>query len=242
MPSDGILLSLPIWVDYVTLIVGSISGALIGCQRRLDIMGIVAMGLLCGLGGGLLRDMIMQVGSVYMIDFAPAIPTSVLAGLAVFFFRGFFERIPGIIEWFDIFAVSLFCALGCDKAIVYGLNPAAAILMGVLTGVGGGMMRDVFLGQTPAIFQRSNLYATATLIGAIVYLALVETTQVDKLVALAACVAVIVILRRLSLAYGILSPAEFDLSERLMGKDRSSHDAHESSSTEAGPSSSSEAR
>ncbi|MBQ6395673.1 MAG: TRIC cation channel family protein [Atopobiaceae bacterium] len=219
MTGTTTLLSLPIWVDFVTLIVGSISGALVGCDRKLDITGVVAMGLLCGLGGGLLRDMIMQVGSVYMLDFPPAIPISVVTGLIVFFFHGLFESFPGTIEWFDIFAVALFCVSGCDKAIVYGLNPAACILMGVLTGVGGGMMRDVFLGETPRIFQRSNLYAITTIIGASVYLALVSFTQLGKVVILVICVTAIVVLRRLSLAYGIVTPADMDLSRKLLHKD-----------------------
>ena len=136
--STQIAMSLPAWLDLASVAVGGISGALVAKERKLDPIGFIGLSMLCGLGGGLVRDMAMQVGSVYMLDNPYAIPATVVIGLAVFFFGRLFEKVPNLLEWVDIISVGLFALGGTDKAIVHALLPVSAILMGTLTGVGGG--------------------------------------------------------------------------------------------------------
>ena len=114
----------------------------------------------------------------------------------------------------DIFAVGLYAATGADKALVYGFDPIICITMGFFTGVGGGMLRDVFLGQVPYIFQRSNLYAVAAIAGAGVYV-LFAAAGISHVVGVVACVGVTMGLRWLSLRYNILSPTELDLTRMM---------------------------
>lgn len=213
---DETLLSLPVWLDLTALIVGSIFGTLTACERKLDLIGAVGLAIVCGLGGGLIRDTIMQVGSVYMIDSPYAIPTALATALVVFFFHGLFFKIPNVLEWFDIFSIGLFAAAGTDKAMVYGLTFFAAILMGTMTGVGGGLMRDTFLGDVPNIFKRSNFYALCAVLGSVVYFACVMFVHLRKPLAVAVCVLVTVLLRRVSLRYNLLSPADVDLSPKVI--------------------------
>ena len=139
--------SLPTWVDLASVIVGSMGGVLVARSRHLDAVGFVGLALLCGLGGGLIRDVMMQVGSVYMLDSPFAVPASVATGLLGFFFPRSLEGegAAELLEWLDIAAVALFALVGTDKALVNGLLPASCLLMGIMTGVGGGMLRDVFL-------------------------------------------------------------------------------------------------
>lgn len=203
--------SLPTWVDLMSVIVGSAGGVMVARSRHLDAVGFVGLALLCGLGGGLIRDVMMQVGSVYMLDSPFAIPASVATGLLAFLFPQALDRTGGLLEWLDIMAVALFALVGTDKALVHGFHPASCVLMGIMTGVGGGMLRDVFLGVVPRIFQKSNLYAVCALAGGVTYYLAVAGFSVNKLWASIMCVAVTIGLRRWSLRFNVQTPADVDL-------------------------------
>lgn len=207
--------SIPMWLDLMAVVVGSAFGTLTAEERRLDLVGHLGLSIICGLGGGLLRDVIMQVGDVYMLRSPYAIWAAVAAALGGFFFPASLTRHPHVLEWVDIVSVGLYVAAGTDKAIVYALSPIAAILMGTMTGVGGGMLCDVFLGDVPRIFQRSNYYATCAIAGSLAYWSCVDLVHLDEPWAVAACLLVTVGLRRWSLRYGIYSPAGGDVVKRL---------------------------
>ena len=213
--ATDVAMALPAWLDLTSVAIGGISGALVARERKLDPIGFVGLSMLCGLGGGLIRDMAMQVGSTYMIQNPYAIPAAVVVGLAVFLFPQPFERVPDLLEWVDIVSVGLFALGGTDKAIVHGLLPVSAILMGVLPGVGGGMLRDVFLGDVPRIFKPSNYYAVCALAGGGVYYGLVMGLGVDKFVSAVALMLVTVGLRRWSLAHGSTTPLSDDLAPKV---------------------------
>lgn len=206
---------IPAWLDALAVLVGSFSGVLVARERRLDVVGYVALSILGGLGGGLVRDTMMQCGDVYMLSSPYAIPMSVAAGIVGLIFSDTLVRHPNLFEWVDIVSVGLFVVAGADKAIRYGLGPWAVVLMGTLTGVGGGMMRDVFLGDIPRIFRQSNLYAICAVAGSAGYLLLVSILGVGRPFAALACVVVVVGLRRLSLRFNLVSPAEEDIAPRV---------------------------
>lgn len=208
---EYVAVSLPTWVDLASVVVGSAGGVMVARARHLDAVGFVGLALLCGLGGGLIRDIMMQVGSVYMLDSPFAIPVSAATGLVAFLFPQPLDRAGSLMEWLDITAVALFALVGCDKAIVNGLYPASCLLMGIMTGVGGGMLRDVFLGEVPRIFQRSNLYAVCALAGSAAYYLAVMVFSVHKMWASALCIAVTIGLRRWSLHFDVRTPADVDL-------------------------------
>lgn len=208
--------SLPTWVDLASVVVGSAGGVMVARARHLDAVGFIGLALLCGLGGGLIRDVMMQVDSVYMLDSPFAIPASVATGLIAFLFPQPLDRAGSLLEWLDIMAVALFALVGTDKAIVYGFYPASCVLMGIMTGVGGGMLRDVFLGEVPRIFQKSNLYAVCALAGGAVYYLAVVCCSVNKLWGSVLCLAVTIGLRRWSLRYNVQTPADVDLGPRVV--------------------------
>ena len=206
------MLQIPIWLDLASVIVGALAGVWAAQERKLDLVGYIGLGFLCGLGGGLIRDMAMQVGSVYMLQSPYAIPFVIATGIIGYFFPQIIKRYPNLLDWLDILSVGLFVVAGTDKAIHYNLYPMACMLMGVLTGVGGGMMRDVFLGDTPRIFQRSNFYAMAAVGGAIAYFLLVGNLAVNQNLAAGISVLTTIALRRVSLHYNIMTPVDMDLA------------------------------
>lgn len=213
--AHSVALQIPLVLEVLGVVVGAVTGTLTACERRLDIVGGVGLAMICGLGGGLIRDVIMQKGSVFMLEAGYAIPLCAGVGAVVFFFRSAVERWPRTIEWLDILGVALFAAAGCDKAIVYGLTPAASVLMGVLAGNGGGLLRDIVLGDVPKIFQKANWYAICALFGSVAYWLLADALSAEKGVAGAVSVVVTIAARRAALRFDLQSPADVDLTPRV---------------------------
>ena len=127
---DELAVAIPLWLDLASVVVGSFSGLLYAQKRSLDLVGHIGLAIICGLGGGLIRDTIMQVGDVYMLNSPWAIWLCVVTACAGFFFPGLMTHFPHLLEWVDILAVSLFAAAGTDKAIMYDLGLAQVLLMG----------------------------------------------------------------------------------------------------------------
>lgn len=211
---DVSALPLPIWLDLSAVIVGSLAGVFAARKRKLDLVGYVALALICGLGGGLIRDTILQKGSVYMMESPYAIPLSVLTGCIGFVFPLELPNFMRAYEWVDIMSVSLFAVAGADKAMNFHAQAAAVILLATVTAVGGGMLRDVVLREIPQIFRRSNWYALCSVIGGALYYVMVNLMDVRKIWALFLAVAVMIALRRWSLKYNVLSPDTVHLSPR----------------------------
>lgn len=208
-------LQMPLVLEVLGIVVGAVTGTLTACERKLDVVGGVGLAMICGLGGGLIRDVIMQVGSVFMLESGYAIPLCAAVGLVVFFFHSAVEHWPEAIEWLDILGVALFAVAGCDKAIVYGLTPAASVLMGVLTGNGGGLLRDIVLGDVPKIFQKANWYAICALFGSLAYWVLVGGLGLEKGPVAIVSVLVTIAARRAALRFDLQSPADVDLTSRV---------------------------
>ena len=205
------MVPVPIWMETVAIVVASITGALAARERKLDLVGAICLAVLVSLGGGLLRDVILQVGNVYILNQPLALPVSVITAALTFVFPSPFLKQDRVIALLDIFSVGLYAATGADKALVYGFEPMVCVMMGFFTAVGGGMLRDVCLGETPRIFQRSTFYAVAAIGGSVSY-TLLTGIGYSHIVALVACVAVTIALRLLSLHYNIQSPTDEDIA------------------------------
>lgn len=210
----------PGWLDLSAVFVGAIAGVLVSKEHKLDLVGFIGMCLICALGGGLLRDAIMQVGSVYAIDSKWPIPLCVITAVAGFFFPSAWEKFPALLELVDIISVALFVVAGTDKALSYELHTAAVLLMGTITGVGGGMLRDVFLGEVPRVFKRSNFYALCAVAGSVTYLVCQRVLYTAQPVSSVATVVVVVLLRQISLRFDIKTPAEVDFTPTVAAAGR----------------------
>ena len=204
----------PQWLDLAAVVVGAFAGVLVGKKHHLDLVGFVAMCLICALGGGLLRDAIMQTGDVYALSSRWAIPLCVVTALAGFCFPQVVSRHPHLYEWVDIVSVALFVVAGSDKAIAHELFAPAVVLMGTITGVGGGMLRDVFLGEIPRVFRQSNFYAVCAVAGSVAY-DVGMRRGVGQGYATVLTVAIVILLRRTSLRFDLVSPAEVDLEQKV---------------------------
>lgn len=154
-------------LDLVGIFVFAITGALVAVRKELDVFAVLVLAGTAGLGGGFLRDVLIgAVPPAALADWRYLLVPAA-AGLVTFFFHPSLGRKERVINVLDAAGLSLFCVTGALKALAYGLGPVPSALMGMLTGIGGGMLRDVLTGRVPLVF-RGELYATPALVGATV--------------------------------------------------------------------------
>jgi uncharacterized membrane protein YeiH len=152
-------------LDLGGTFVFAISGAVAAVKYRLDIFGVMVLAFAAGNVGGITRDLLIGAVPPAAISSLNYVGVSIFAGLIVFFWDPLVTRHNNTVLWFDAIGLAFFAVAGAEKALVHGLNPVMAALLGMLTGIGGGMLRDVLVMQIPAVL-RSDLYALAALVGA----------------------------------------------------------------------------
>ena len=152
-------------LDLGGTFVFAISGAVAAVNRRLDIFGILVLSFVTGNFGGITRDLLIGAVPPAALTDGRYLLVSVLAGIVTFFWYAGVDRLRSPVLLFDAAGLSFFAIAGAQKAIEFGLSPVMSALLGMLTGIGGGMTRDVLLAEIPQVL-RSDLYAVAALAGA----------------------------------------------------------------------------
>ncbi|WP_395659114.1 trimeric intracellular cation channel family protein [Nocardioides sp.] len=169
--------------DLVGVFVFAISGALVAIRKGLDVFGVVVLAGATGLGGGVLRDVLIGASPPAALTDWRYLVAPVVAGLLAFRYHPALGRMERSVTVLDAFGLGLFCVTGALKALDYDLGLLAAALMGMVTGIGGGMLRDVLASRVPAVF-RGELYGTPALAGAVVVVAGAQTDLPTLVVAL----------------------------------------------------------
>ena len=154
-------------LDLIGTFVFALSGASAGVQRRLDIFGVLVLSFVAGNFGGITRDLMIGAVPPAAISDWRYLAVSLLAGVVTFYWFATLDRLRSSVLLFDGAGLALFAVSGTQKALAFGLNPIMAALLGMLTGIGGGMVRDVLLAEIPVVL-RADLYAVAALAGAAV--------------------------------------------------------------------------
>jgi uncharacterized membrane protein YeiH len=157
-------------LDLLGTFVFALSGATAGVRRRLDVFGVLVLSFVAGNFGGITRDlMIGAVPPAALADWR-YLAVSLLSGGVTFYWFTAIDRLRSSVLVFDGAGLALFAVTGTQKALGFGLNPVMAALLGMLTGIGGGMVRDVLVAEIPTVL-RADLYAIAALAGAAVVVA-----------------------------------------------------------------------
>jgi len=158
-------------VDLAGTFVFAAEGALAAIQHGLDLFGIMVLSFVTALGGGVIRDLLIGATPPNAIRDWRYAAVAFTAGAATFVLYALAPLVPNaIVIGLDAAGLALFAVAGVEKALAYGISPFIATLMGTITGVGGGTVRDLLLTQVPAVL-RVDIYATAALAGSIVVIA-----------------------------------------------------------------------
>jgi len=153
--------------DLAGTFVFALSGATAGVKHKLDLFGVLVLSFAAGNSGGIARDVMIGAHPPAAISDWRYIAVSMLAGLVTFYWFGIINRLSSPVLVFDAAGLALFAVSGAGKALAFHAGPVAATLLGMLTGVGGGMVRDILVGEIPTVL-RTELYAVAALLGAAV--------------------------------------------------------------------------
>ncbi len=201
-------------LDLIGTFVFAISGTIAAGQKRLDLFGAAFIGFVTAIGGGTLRDMMIGIHPVSWTTSMDYIYVILLAVAITFLIKEQVFRFRKTLFLFDTIGIGVFTIIGVEKALSNGINTPVAIIMGILTAVAGGVIRDTLNNEVPLIFKK-EIYATACLVGAIAYLGLqrtgipIETNQIVTIL-------IIIAIRVISIKYKFSLPrVQFDQSKQL---------------------------
>ncbi|UCG58290.1 MAG: trimeric intracellular cation channel family protein [Phycisphaerales bacterium] len=169
-------------MDLFGVAVFAITGSLAAGRKHMDLFGVVVLATVTALGGGTLRDLILGARPVFWVSAPVYLLVAVATAIVTFFLVRFREPPRKLLSVADAFGLAVFTVLGTQKALDLGTSAGIAVVMGVMTGVFGGMIRDVLSGEIPLILRR-EIYATASLCGAITFWGISITLQSQSLAA-----------------------------------------------------------
>src|SRR5665213_2626451 len=156
---------LTVALDWVGTLVFALSGALLGVQKRFDLFGVLFLSFVVAVFGGMMRDVLIGAIPPVAITDIHYFAIAKIGGLITFYWYPKVASLQRQILLLDAVGLGLFAVIGAQKAIDHGINPVMAAILGMLTGIGGGMTRDVLAGDIPFVL-RGDLYAIAALAGA----------------------------------------------------------------------------
>lgn len=218
--------TIPLTADLIAVGVGSLQGAMFAAGfKRLDLLGVALIGVACGIGGGLLRDILLGVSPVAFSNDLYLVVASGAAIIGMLLARAL-QRVDPVVTVLDAMSIGLFGAIGTTKALAAGLPVVPALFIGTIAAVGGGALRDVLLNLPIAVMHVGSLYAVATLIGVSVLTGLVAF-GVPVVLAGSVCVIVTAAVRLLAVRFGWSLPEQRAISRLRRRKQRQVEDAIE---------------
>lgn len=191
-----------VWLlDYGSVLIFALTGALVASRQQLDPVGFIFMAVLTAVGGGTMRDLILNRAAVFWVDRPSLILLAAGAAMLVFWTAHLLESRYRWLLWLDAFALAVAVPAGIGVALAAGAPPVVVVIMGIITGTFGGLMRDVVGNEVPLILKQGELYVTAAFGGALAGTALVWLGA-GRGAAVLACAAVTLVLRTGSMAFG----------------------------------------
>ncbi|NBB88891.1 MAG: trimeric intracellular cation channel family protein [Bacteroidetes bacterium] len=196
------------YLDIAGTFVFAISGVLVARNHNIDVFGAAILGFVTAIGGGTLRDIMIgstPVGWMLNLHYLIAIGVGISAAI---FLKRYIARLTRTMFLFDAIGIGIFTVLGLEKTLDFGLSPIIAIMMGTVSAVFGGVLRDVLVDRIPLIF-RSEIYATACFLGASLYF-IFEFFGLPSYIIVPACILSIIIMRIVAVRYNLGLPVLYD--------------------------------
>ena len=219
-PAESVAIVMPPYIDLSAAFAGGLVGGLTGVEKHFDVTGIVTLAVVGGLGGGILRDVLLQNQGIWALSSSRPLLACLAAALVAAFFYELANKLRGTLLIVGALSMGLFAVAGTDKAILAGLDWVPVILLGTITAIGGGVVQSMLLDEVPGVLKPGTLTASAAVAGAATYVLLVEWLGVVKPIAMTACVVMVVGLRLLSIKLGWESTRPNDLTGKMIALPR----------------------
>lgn len=191
-------------LDLAGTFVFGLSGALLAARKQLDAFGLAVLAVSAALGGGAVRDVLLAAGPPVAVTDARYLLSALLAAAVGFFSAHQIQRAGGTVRVFDAAGLGLFAVAGTAKALAAGVPAVSAVALGVLTAVGGGVLRDLLVGEVPLVLRR-EIYAVAALLGAVI-VAVADRLGLYGPVAATAAAVITFVVRLLAVRFDVHAP------------------------------------
>lgn len=200
-------------IDILGTFAFAISGALVASDKKFDLFGVLIIAFVTAVGGGMLRDILINAHPINWVGDLNYLWTIFLAVFLTFLFKSKIAYLSKTLFLFDTIGISVFTLLGLQKGLAINLHPMIALIMGMVSAVFGGVLRDVLTNKVPLIFEK-EIYASACLAGGISYLIL-NVLEVSRGINFIVSASVIIIIRLISVKYELELPK---INEDLFSK------------------------
>jgi uncharacterized membrane protein YeiH len=207
-------LPIPQAVDLAAIVVGALTGGLLAAREGFAVSGVLLLAITGGLGGGLIRDVLLAEGPPVALTDEAYLPTVVITATVTFFFSGWLSRLTGLLVVLDAVTLGFFTVIGAQKAQLAGLPSASVVFIGTLTAVGGALIRDMLLAQRADVVEPGPYNAVAAVLGATLLTVLAGPVGLDPLPVAAVVIVFVALLRVLSVWRGWTAPVAVDLPTR----------------------------
>jgi uncharacterized membrane protein YeiH len=205
--------------DIIGTIIFAVTGGVRGVRLKLDFLGVIVFACTVGVGGGMIRDCLIGSVPVAALKSEIYLLACIITGLIVFFLAPAIRKARGIIQICDAFGLGVFTAIGAEKGASMGLSFIGIILCGVITAVGGGMIRDIMSGRIPAVLT-SDFYATASLLGGALYCILIKISGLHFFWEFLIVMVFVTGIRLLAIRYHIQLPVSGGRASRIIFRRR----------------------
>ncbi|SFP11791.1 Uncharacterized membrane protein YeiH [Geodermatophilus dictyosporus] len=211
-------LHVPAAVDLAAIVVGALTGGLLAAREGFAVSGVLLLAVTGGLGGGLVRDVLLAAGPPVALTNPSYLPAVAITAAVTFYFSGWLSRLTRLLVVLDAITLGLFTVIGAQKAQLAGLPSASVVFIGTLTAVGGAVIRDVLLAQRADIVQPGPYNAVAALLGATALTVLAGPVGLDPIPVALVVIVLVAALRVLSVWRGWEAPVAVDLPGRARSR------------------------
>ncbi|MDQ1246367.1 MAG: hypothetical protein QG597_735 [Actinomycetota bacterium] len=210
--ADPAIFNLPPLFDALAISIGALTGALYATRKNFDVIGTLAIAFASGLGGGAIRDIVLQFGTPAFLSNPYYLGYAALGSVIGFLFARWARDWQFAYNALDVATLGVWVLLGCEKALQLNLPTVSVVFVGVLASVGGGLLMNLLCGEVPTSFQPGHWYAFAALLASITFVVLARAGA-PPFVSEGATLVIAAFLRWAALTWDIRTPGPMDLSE-----------------------------
>lgn len=204
--------ALPNWTLYLAVVIGGLAGATYAARRGFDVIGVLTLSIAAGLGGLLIRDILLARGPIVLRD-STFIWMAVLAAVLGFFFAGYIARFDRVLLGMEAMAMGLLATVGADSALRAGMGALSAIVVGTIVATAGPLLRDIFGGDAPQLLRPGVFLGVIALVGSILFVILDAITG-SPLLSQVLVIVLVFLGRIVALRWDIETSPAADLSDR----------------------------
>jgi uncharacterized membrane protein YeiH len=215
LEGDVTLIDVPIWLDLLTIVVAALGGALFASRRGVTVTGVLLIAVAAGLGGGMIRDVLLDVGPPLALSDRAYLPAAAIAAVCGMLLARWSVRLAWPMLLLDSLAIGLFAVVGVERTLAADYPPASAVLIGVIAAIAGGIIRDLLAGDAPAIMAEGPWDASAALAGSTLMVVLVAGFDLPTRMVEWPIIVLITTLAVLSVKLGWRAPMAHDLAPVL---------------------------